>query len=123
LQQETPSFNAFQNTVTGEWRFKDFATGDEGSCFDLVMKLFNLSFPEALEKIQDDFKFDVAKQPFQLSKAHELQVKDYQIRKRPFNKEELDFWVKFGIDEHIKNITFHLYMNLVLLVKQGMTIL
>ncbi|WP_432672130.1 hypothetical protein [Flavobacterium sp. SM2513] len=57
-KQETPSFNIFPTMSTGEWRYKDFATGDEGSCFDLVMNLFNLSFIESLEKIHSDLLFD-----------------------------------------------------------------
>ena len=54
-KQQTPSFNIFPSMGTGEWRYKDFATGDDGSCFDFVMRLFNLSFPEALAKINTDF--------------------------------------------------------------------
>src|SRR5690606_983502 len=54
-KQKTPSFNIFQCTNTGEWKFKDFATDDKGSCFDLVMRLYSLEFVEALERIETDF--------------------------------------------------------------------
>ena len=53
-KQDTPSFNIFPAMGTGEWRYNDFATDDSGSCFDLVMKLKNLSFPEALAAINAD---------------------------------------------------------------------
>ena len=53
-KQDTPSFNIFPAMGTGEWRYNDFATDDSGSCFDLVMKLKNLSFPEALAAINED---------------------------------------------------------------------
>ncbi|WP_396170153.1 AAA family ATPase [Flavobacterium sp.] len=102
VQQETPSFNVFPDTATGVWRFKDFATGDSGSCFDLVMKLHNLSFQEALEKIYDELcqKKDVSKQPFQPIKVSEkIAAKDYEIVKKPFDAIDLAFWEKYGINE------------------------
>lgn len=58
-EQETPSFNIFPLMGSNEWRYKDFATGDDGTCFDLVMKLQNKSFPEALETINSDMNLCV----------------------------------------------------------------
>jgi hypothetical protein len=52
-KQETPSFNIYVST-NGNWRYNDFATGDKGDCFDLVMKLNNLSFNETLQRINED---------------------------------------------------------------------
>ena len=57
LKQKTPSFNIYQ--IAGEWRYKDFATGDDGSCFDLVMKLFSLSFVDAMKDIINTFNLDI----------------------------------------------------------------
>lgn len=51
--QKTPSFNIYP-TKSG-WRYKDFATGHYGDCFNLVMELYSLSFPEALKLIASDF--------------------------------------------------------------------
>lgn len=47
-QQETPSFNVYPIEGTNEWAYKDFATGDQGSCLDLVMQLYGMPFTEAL---------------------------------------------------------------------------
>ena len=55
-KQKTPSFNIFCSSPGQHWRYKDFATDDEGDCFSLVQKLFNLSFPEALKKVNDDMQ-------------------------------------------------------------------
>jgi KaiC/GvpD/RAD55 family RecA-like ATPase len=102
VQQETPSFNVFPNSA-GEWGFKDFATGDSGSCFDLVMRLHNLSFPEALEKIHDELcpKHGANKQPFQLSKESEkIAEKDYKIVRKRFGAIDLAFWERYGINEN-----------------------
>lgn len=51
-KQKTPSFNIFLRGK--DWRYHDFATGDHGDCFKLVMELFGLSFREVLEKIGQD---------------------------------------------------------------------
>lgn len=50
-RQQTPSFNVYQDGP-GPCRFKDFATGDTGDCFDLVRQLHGLSLLEALAYIE-----------------------------------------------------------------------
>lgn len=105
-KQETPSFNIFPTMGTGEWRYKDFATGDDGSCFDLVMKLFNLSFVEALEKINSDFTLmlDTVQKPQQSNRQLTQITPKFEIKKKAFTAEEKAFWGKFGIDEQtLKN--------------------
>jgi len=100
-KQETPSFNIFPTMGTGEWRYKDFATGDDGSCFDLVMKLFSLSFPEALQKINSDFTLmlDVSQEPVKSNRQLAQEAPKFEIKRRQFNDAEKSFWLKFGIDE------------------------
>ncbi len=85
-KQETPSFNIFPTMGTGEWRYKDFATGDDGSCFDLVMKLFNLSFPEALQKINSDFTLmlDASQEPVKSNRQLAQEVTKFEIKRKPF---------------------------------------
>lgn len=97
-KQETPSFNIHCALPSHEWRYKDFATGDEGSCFDLVMNLFKLSFPDALLKINNDFNLG-------LENESENQNSSYSLCKREFKREELDFWKKYGITSDV----LHLY--------------
>jgi KaiC/GvpD/RAD55 family RecA-like ATPase len=100
-KQNTPSFNIFSSKETGEWRYKDFATDDNGSCFDLVMKLFKISFTEALEKINSDFSLmlqtnqETAKARIQLAP----EKPKFEVKRKPFNHAEINFWLKFGIDE------------------------
>jgi hypothetical protein len=102
-KQETPSFNVFCAFPQHDWRYKDFATGDEGSCFDLVMKLHNLDFAEALHKIDDDFSLGLNGKNgaayFKAPAATRLieSTKPFKISKRNFTQAELDFWSKYGI--------------------------
>jgi len=100
-KQETPSFNIFPTMGTGEWRYKDFATGDDGSCFDLVMKLFNLSFSEALQKINSDLTLlvDATQEPIKSNRQLAQEVTKFEIKRKPFNDAEKGFWLKFGTDE------------------------
>ena len=56
-KQKTPSFNFYQGK--NGWRYHDFATGDHGDCFDLVMKLNSIGFVEALDLIISDLNISV----------------------------------------------------------------
>ena len=54
-KQKTPSFNVYKHLMTGEWLFKDFAhSEDQGSIFDLIMRLHRCDFSEALQIINQD---------------------------------------------------------------------
>lgn len=92
-KQETPSFNIYVNPSNNEWRYKDFATDDEGSCFDLVMKLFSLSFQEALAKINVDFNLNLLEE----SNLATTNFGASSITTHDFNQSELSFWTKYGI--------------------------
>lgn len=93
-KQNTPSFNIFKNN-NNEWRFKDFATGDKGSCFDFVMKIYNLSFVESLKRINNDFFLGLDEDKILDRKT------DYKISKKPFTEDELHFWKSYGITKEI----------------------
>lgn len=93
-KQNTPSFNIFQCSNTGEWKFKDFATADKGSCFDLVMRLYDLEFIEALERIESDF--NIKNEQSKTRPAMSLN-NNYSITPKEFTQTELDFWGKYGI--------------------------
>jgi hypothetical protein len=108
-KQETPSFNIFCDQKGGhEWKFKDFATEDKGSCFDLVMKLFNLDFNEAKARICQDFNLSdpTLKTVNRIEPTKPMSEKkstDYSIKPKDFNKQEIDFWSKYGITIDILN--------------------
>lgn len=102
-KQDTPSFNIFPCMTTGDWFFKDFATDDKGSCFDLVMRLFNLSFPEALVQINKDLMLMLDAESITPRVKNKIEAvnQEYEIKRRPINKMELIFWSKYGIDESV----------------------
>jgi hypothetical protein len=107
-KQETPSFNIYCALPQHEWVYKDFATGDEGSCFDLVMKLFNLSLPETLKKITNDFSIDSPNfsviQPKKQSQSlgvFEKANPPYSFKSKPYSEKELEYWYQFGISPEV----------------------
>tara|TARA_R110002051_G_scaffold325794_1_gene431370 strand:+ start:6143 stop:7177 length:1035 start_codon:yes stop_codon:yes gene_type:complete len=55
---ERPSFAVYYNE-SKELRFKDF-NGAQGTCFDLVMVLYNLSFIEAMARVNQDLCLGLA---------------------------------------------------------------
>jgi hypothetical protein len=108
-KQKTPSFNIFCDQKGGhEWKFKDFATGEQGSCFDLIMKLFNLDFIEAKARICQDFNLSdpALKTVNRMEPTKPMSEKkstDYSIKPKDFTKQELDFWSRYGITINILN--------------------
>ena len=99
-KQKTPSFNIF-DAGANEWRYKDFATDDSGDCFDLVMKLFNLSFPESLEKINSDLYLllDSDTRPNRVRVPSKPVRANFSIKDRSFSQPELNYWLQYGITE------------------------
>lgn len=108
-KQETPSFNIFCTGLGNhEWRYKDFATGDVGSCFDLVMRLFCLDFKETLKKICKDFNL-LSREVNDLNEGGKSPLKEIIINQntrifiRDFSANELSYWGDYKIGfNHLK---------------------
>jgi len=99
-KQKTPSFNIFVDVPTGEWLFKDFATDDKGSCFDLVMKLHSLTFSETLQKVAQDFGLPSGSiHPTVISQPPPSPIapKEYAIDECEFSEEDKAYWSQYGI--------------------------
>ncbi len=94
-KQKTPSFNIYEIS-SGNWRFKDFATGDEGSIFDLVMRLKQCDFKEALIIINQDFSLNL---------TYETPEANFDIQlKQQWRPDDLAYWSAYGITDTILNV-------------------
>lgn len=95
-----PSANLFY-TAKGNLLYKDFGETSM-NCWQFVQRLYGLEFKEALLKIWFDMILGktTSKLP---SKYKEKTSTIIQIKKRPLQKEDLDFWLQFGITEAILN--------------------
>jgi hypothetical protein len=107
-KQKTPSFNLYFSHHSNEWRFKDFATGDDGSCFDLVMKLHNCSFPDALDIINSGMNLCLSSEsgqgiltPTLHPSSKEIFYGSSTLNVRDFTPKELAWWMQYGIKTEI----------------------
>lgn len=101
--EKTPSFKVYK----ANGGYHCFGCGEHGSVIDFVMRYFDLSFKEAIKKLNDDFnlglpigekldrrkKLDIAKKSFKARQEREKKKSEYNRLKN--NREiALDEWVR-----------------------------
>lgn len=105
-EDSNPSF--IIGNKKGYLRFIDFGnTSLKGNCIDFVMKLYGLSYTEALNKIYDDMiggkenlmKRKTIETDGKEKKIREVKYSNIQVVKRQFTLTELKYWNKYGISE------------------------
>ena len=95
-----PGCSFWKNPSTGILYFKDWALNEAYTAVQVVMKKYNLSYYRAISKINIDLprisadkdKDDIYLEP---AKRKLVQV----VVKPKFEKHELNYWAKYGIDE------------------------
>ena len=81
----------------------DFATGDHLDCWNVVMRLYNCNFYEALKIIAQDFnlvdstKTYTRQSPKIVESIKETESAKIQVQIKDFTEEELEWWKSFGI--------------------------
>ena len=55
-KDKVPSMFVYFDTTSSTYKFKDFSSGNQGNCWNLVQHLYNLSFGEAAAKIINDYQ-------------------------------------------------------------------
>lgn len=80
----------------------DFATNEHINCFEVVMRLFNINYYQALEIIAQDFglikgHIPVKKSPIIVPEIKETESSRIQVQIKRFSEEELKWWESFGI--------------------------
>ena len=95
--------SAFIIHYNGDLLFKDFG-GDSLRAVSFVMKLFNLTFRDALEKINFDFNLGLngnwSNSLIELEENIYIPEKDttiIRIKKRDWNELDISYWNSFGI--------------------------
>jgi len=111
-KDKNPSFDIFYspNTIR-KIMYKDHGTGETGSCFDLVMRLYGVSFGQCLKIIDNDFQLNLNPFDFKMdlskgyigvttgvdaSKLH-VPCKIRVCRRKWNTTTDKDFWKPFGI--------------------------
>lgn len=102
-EDKHPTCSLYRNSK-GYLYFKDFGNGDHLNCFGVVMKLYNCDYMTALNIIYTDFNLNTVSNKVIrnfVTTVDKKQDKKIQIEPRKFNKEDLNWWGKFGISEKI----------------------
>lgn len=96
-----PSFGFFSRD--GIWFWKDIAKEESGTLVQFVMKMFNLTYSEAIEKIKWDFGIGTTNIQAVKKTWDDPKVKDKPAliftETIPFEQRHIDFWSKVGITE------------------------
>lgn len=90
-------------------KYKDFGDGSFFDCFDYVKYKFNLSFTEALQKINDDFDLnlvyigDIISNPISKETSNTTKIKkrttDIKVYSRKWNIKDKEYWLdKYNIN-------------------------
>ena len=129
-EDHNPSFGI--GKYKGMIVYKDFATGDGGTLYTLLSKLFNLTFNEVLLKIQNDIEY------IKNSMGKELENSSIKSRKtssksthiipnisvslRQWEKHDLEYWEKYGISLPYLKLSNTFPVMFINIVKEGKTI-
>jgi len=100
-EDKNPSFGLTINP-NGKVHYKDFATGEKGGIYDLLMKLLSLSFPEVLERISEDFStLNKLTKVYKSSHTGRKQVlpsgTTLDCKVREWKSYDLEYWEMYGI--------------------------
>lgn len=92
-----PSFSIYSRDGI-HVRYKDFATGDAGGIFDLLQKMWNLSFKEMLNKISENTIQGIVATKTNSKKVSTERSK-IECKIREWKKHDFEYWNQFGITE------------------------
>lgn len=102
----------YYKSKSGVLYMHDFATGEHLDCWNLVMKMFNVNYYQALEIIAKDFCLIdsniVKTKPVIVPEIKETESAIIQVQIKSFTQKELDWWQQFGINKKILK-KYHIY--------------
>jgi len=93
-----PSMCIYVDTKRKEYLFKDFSTDKQGDKITFVMELFDISYPEAIDKIIKDYNEYVAnngKVKLGIKPQEKWQVS--YVDKRNWNSLDAKYWLQYNI--------------------------
>lgn len=102
----------YYKSKSGVLYMHDFATGEHLDCWNLVMKMFNVNYYQALEIIAKDFclvESNIVKtKPVIVPEIKETESAIIQVQIKSFTQKELDWWQQFEINKKILK-KYHIY--------------
>jgi len=95
---DIPSFSLFERDGTVFW--KDFGTGEKGTAVNLMARLWNVKYNEALLKMKLDTQYRVPKLNLMRKykgKVHITSSSTIQVRVRDWKDWDVEYWLSYGI--------------------------
>lgn len=97
-EDKNPSFAIFIDSKTKDLLYKDMASGDCGDVIKFVRKLYNIGYKDALVKIEDDLKLDIAR-PRINNQYRNATITNFSIKRKKFLRNDLAYWKQYEIQE------------------------
>jgi len=99
-----PSMCIYVDTKRKEYLFKDFSTDKQGDKITFVMELFNLSYPDAIQKIVEDYNEYIANNgKVKLGIKPQKKWKVSYVKKRSWNNLDAKYWLQYNIGSSLLN--------------------
>jgi len=104
-RDRSPSFSVGTST-SGRLYWRDYSTDEKGGPVDMVQKMYGLTYPQALQKIAQDFGLLVADglQYNKIVSSYQQPVIEKQdtlihVTAAKWTKKALQYWEAYGIDQ------------------------
>lgn len=95
--ERTPSMSVFYDNKYQQYRFKDFSSGIGGSAYDLVCKIHDISFTEAIKKILKDYGVAKATGHKEVEIVPQKSYKVESFELRNWIQNDAKYWSQYGI--------------------------
>lgn len=97
--EKTPSLRL--RVIKDSIKWKDYGLGIYGSPVDLVMKMYNIAYFPALNKIYDEIKNDIKPELFQLNTQTHYTVVTHLKYTKQFKEYHLNYYMKGHITKYL----------------------
>ena len=95
-QDNNPSLGLFINNKTNSLWFKDFGSGEKGSLYDLLAKMWNVSKDKVYERILEDMPAPALIRKHGV-KVYRKSAGKVEVRVREWRDYDIAYWDSYGI--------------------------
>ena len=108
---DNPSFSVYESNE--QFYYKDFSTGDYGSCFKFVMLKYSLTFKQALIVINNDFRLNLIDKGYVkptlldvgIQRKKPIKKSEYiiKVKRREWKQKDIIWWSYYGWNKELLN--------------------
>lgn len=98
-QESKPSMRIYVNR--NKYVFTDFSSGYNGTAYDLVMLIFNLTYYEAARKVTEEYSKHKGANPVIVELEETSKFKVISFTERKWNELDAKFWTQFHIGSQL----------------------